>query len=181
MDIKRDIKQALHELGFAKPRKHQISPIRPLPDGQDIIVIAGTSSGKTAFYQTAGLVLQGLTVEKGISAAWAKRLPRPRNRPQKQYDRTSNKCRIFCSEPAACAIRSCNIRDKPSRASANAAPTAPARERGAEYETQQRNPYLFAETPQKLFGNPEYPCAECLHLRQTRPFFAQPIFLYRRL
>lgn len=89
MDIKRDIKQALHELGFAKPRKHQISPIRPLPDGQDIIVIAGTFSSKTAIFQTAGLVLQGLTVviepllaliynqvhelqQNGISAACAK-------------------------------------------------------------------------------------------------------------
>ncbi|WP_125115007.1 DEAD/DEAH box helicase [Agathobaculum sp. Marseille-P7918] len=198
MDIKREIKCAFHTLGLDKPRKHQMAPIKSLTDKQDTIVIAGTSSGKTAIYQTAGLVLQGLTVvikpllaliynqvhelqQKGISAAWAKKLRRPRNRPQKQYDRTSNKCRIFCSEPAACAIRSCNIRDKPSRASANAAPTAPARERGAEYETQQRNPYLFANTPQKLFGNPEYPCAEYLHPRQTRPFFAQPIFLYRRL
>lgn len=62
MDIKRDIKQALHQLGFAKPRKHQVAPIRSLTDGQDTIVIAGTSSGKTAIYQTAGLVLQGLTV-----------------------------------------------------------------------------------------------------------------------
>ena len=62
MDIKRDIKYALHALGFDKPRKHQVSPIRSLTGGQDTIVIAGTSSGKTAIYQTAGLVLQGLTV-----------------------------------------------------------------------------------------------------------------------
>lgn len=62
MDIKRDIKQALHQLGFAKPRKHQVAPIKALAAGQDTIVIAGTSSGKTAIYQTAGLVLHGLTV-----------------------------------------------------------------------------------------------------------------------
>lgn len=62
MDIKRNIKQALHELGFAKPRKHQVAPIKSLTNRQDTIVIAGTSSGKTAIYQTAGLVLQGLTV-----------------------------------------------------------------------------------------------------------------------
>ena len=62
MDIKRDIKGALHDLGFDKPRKHQIAPIKALTDKQDTIVIAGTSSGKTTIYQTAGLVLQGLTV-----------------------------------------------------------------------------------------------------------------------
>ena len=62
MDIKRDIKCALHALGFDKPRKHQVAPIKALTDKQDTIVIAGTSSGKTAIYQTAGLVLQGLTV-----------------------------------------------------------------------------------------------------------------------
>lgn len=62
MDIKRDIKCALHALGFDKPRKHQVAPIKTLTGGQDTLVIAGTSSGKTAIYQTAGLVLQGLTV-----------------------------------------------------------------------------------------------------------------------
>ena len=62
MDIKRDIKCALHDLGFNKPRKHQVAPIKALTNRQDTIVIAGTSSGKTAIYQTAGLVLQGLTV-----------------------------------------------------------------------------------------------------------------------
>lgn len=62
MDIKREIKCALHDLGFDKPRKHQVAPIKSLTDKQDTIVIAGTSSGKTAIYQTAGLVLQGLTV-----------------------------------------------------------------------------------------------------------------------
>lgn len=62
MDIKRDIKGALHDLGFDKPRKHQVAPIKSLTDKQDTIVIAGTSSGKTAIYQTAGLVLHGLTV-----------------------------------------------------------------------------------------------------------------------
>ena len=62
MDIKREIKCALHDLGFDKPRKHQVAPIKSLTDKQDTIVIAGISSGKTAIYQTAGLVLQGLTV-----------------------------------------------------------------------------------------------------------------------
>lgn len=62
MDIKRDIKCALHALGFDKPRKHQVAPVKSLTDKQDTIVIAGTSSGKTAIYQTARLVLQGLTV-----------------------------------------------------------------------------------------------------------------------
>lgn len=62
MDIKRDIKCALHDLGFDKPRKHQVAPIKTLTNRQDTIVIAGTSSGKTAIYQTAGLVLHGLTV-----------------------------------------------------------------------------------------------------------------------
>ena len=62
MDIQRNIKCALHDLGFDKPRKHQVAPIKALTDKQDTIVIAGTSSGKTAIYQTAGLVLQGLTV-----------------------------------------------------------------------------------------------------------------------
>ncbi len=62
MDIQRNIKCAFHALGFDKPRKHQVSPIRSLTDGHDTIVIAGTSSGKTAIYQTAGLVLHGLTV-----------------------------------------------------------------------------------------------------------------------
>lgn len=62
MDIKREIKCALHDLGFNKPRKHQVAPIKALTGRQDTIVIAGTSSGKTAIYQIAGLVLQGLTV-----------------------------------------------------------------------------------------------------------------------
>lgn len=38
MDIKRDIKCALHALGFDKPRKHQVSPIRSLTDGQDTMM-----------------------------------------------------------------------------------------------------------------------------------------------
>lgn len=57
MDIKRGIKYALHALCFDKPRKHQVSPIRSLTGGQDTIVIAGTSSGKTAIYQAAGLMI----------------------------------------------------------------------------------------------------------------------------
>lgn len=62
MDIKRDIKCAFHALGFDKPRKHQVAPIKSLTDKKDTIVIAGTSSGKTAIFQTAGLALKGLTV-----------------------------------------------------------------------------------------------------------------------
>ena len=37
-DIKRDIKYALHDLGFDKPRKHQVSPIRSLTGGQDTMM-----------------------------------------------------------------------------------------------------------------------------------------------
>ena len=56
MDIKRNIKQAMHELGYSKPRKHQIIPIRALTDGKDAIVHAPTGSGKTAIFATAGQV-----------------------------------------------------------------------------------------------------------------------------
>ena len=56
MNIKHDIKQAMHELGYSKPRKHQVIPIRALADGQDAIIHAPTGSGKTAIFTTAGQV-----------------------------------------------------------------------------------------------------------------------------
>ncbi|MBS6641770.1 MAG: ATP-dependent DNA helicase RecQ [Clostridiaceae bacterium] len=56
MDIKRNIKQAMQELGYSKPRKHQVIPIRALADGQDSIIHAPTGSGKTAIFTTAGQV-----------------------------------------------------------------------------------------------------------------------------
>lgn len=56
MNIKHDIKQAMHELGYSKPRKHQLVPIRALTDGKDAIVHAPTGSGKTAIFATAGQV-----------------------------------------------------------------------------------------------------------------------------
>lgn len=56
MNIKHDIKQAMHELGYSKPRKHQVIPIRALADGQDSIIHAPTGSGKTAIFTTAGQV-----------------------------------------------------------------------------------------------------------------------------
>lgn len=56
MDIKRNIKQAMQELGYSNPRKHQIIPIRALIDGKDAIVHAPTGSGKTAIFTTAGQV-----------------------------------------------------------------------------------------------------------------------------
>lgn len=56
MNIKHDIKQAMHELGYSKPRKHQLAPIRALADGKDAIIHAPTGSGKTAIFATAGQV-----------------------------------------------------------------------------------------------------------------------------
>ena len=56
MNIKHDIKQAMHELGYSKPRKHQVIPIRALADGQDAIIHAPTGSGKATIFTTAGQV-----------------------------------------------------------------------------------------------------------------------------
>ena len=55
MDIKRHLKSALKQLGFDKPRKAQIIPMKTLDAGQDAIVIAATSSGKQVIYETVGL------------------------------------------------------------------------------------------------------------------------------
>ena len=40
MDIKRHLKSALKQLGFDKPRKAQIIPMKTLDAGQDAIAIA---------------------------------------------------------------------------------------------------------------------------------------------
>ena len=55
MDIKRHLKAALKQLGFDKPRKAQIIPMKTLDAGQDAIVIAATGSGKQVIYETVGL------------------------------------------------------------------------------------------------------------------------------
>ena len=44
MDIKRHLKSALKQLGFDKPRKAQIIPMKTLDAGQDAIVIAANRS-----------------------------------------------------------------------------------------------------------------------------------------
>ena len=51
MDIKRHLKSALKQLGFDKPRKAQIIPMKTLDAGQDAIVIAATSSGIKSFHR----------------------------------------------------------------------------------------------------------------------------------
>ena len=58
MDVRRDIKQAMQALGYDKPSKHQIIPVRTLADERDAIVIAPTGAGKTAVFATAGQVHQ---------------------------------------------------------------------------------------------------------------------------
>ena len=48
MDIKRDIKYAQYQLGIEKLREHQVKPIKSILDGNDTMVIAPTSAGKSA-------------------------------------------------------------------------------------------------------------------------------------
>ena len=69
MDIKRHLKSALKQLGFDKPRKAQIIPMKTLDAGQDAIVIAATSSGKQVIYETVGLAHSDrLTIEEALNA-----------------------------------------------------------------------------------------------------------------
>ncbi len=56
MDIKRSIKSAQNQLGIEQLRKHQINPINNILDGQDTMIIAPTSAGKSAIYQVPALV-----------------------------------------------------------------------------------------------------------------------------
>jgi len=62
MDMKRDIKSAQQQLGIEKLRKHQVNPINSILDHQDTMVIAPTSSGKSAIYQVPALILPGITL-----------------------------------------------------------------------------------------------------------------------
>ena len=55
MKFKYSLQAALKQLGFDKPRKAQIIPMKTLDAGQDAIVIAATSSGKQVIYETVGL------------------------------------------------------------------------------------------------------------------------------
>lgn len=62
MDIKRDIKSAQKQLGIEKLRKHQVKPINSILDHRDTMVIAPTSSGKSAIYQVPALIFSGMTL-----------------------------------------------------------------------------------------------------------------------
>ena len=55
MDMKRQLKSALKQLCFDKPRKAQIIPMNTLDAEQDAIIIAATGSGKQVIYETVGL------------------------------------------------------------------------------------------------------------------------------
>lgn len=62
MDLKRSIKDAQNQLGIERLRKHQVKPITSILDGQDTMVIAPTSAGKSAIYQVPALILPGMTL-----------------------------------------------------------------------------------------------------------------------
>ena len=62
MDIKRDIKYAQEQLGVEKLRKHQVKPINSILEGNDTMVIAPTSSGKSAVYQIPALLFPEMTL-----------------------------------------------------------------------------------------------------------------------
>ena len=62
MDIKRDIKSAQKQLSIEKLRKHQIRPINNILEGNDTMVIAPTSAGKSAIYQIPALLFPGMTL-----------------------------------------------------------------------------------------------------------------------
>ena len=51
-----ELKPAMEKLGIKQLRTHQIKPIQSLKDGEDTIVIAGTSSGKSKIYEIPGLL-----------------------------------------------------------------------------------------------------------------------------
>lgn len=57
MNVKSEIKQAIHKLGYNKLKKQQVNAVKSLLSGNDTIVIAGTGFGKTAIYMTAGMVM----------------------------------------------------------------------------------------------------------------------------
>ena len=51
------IQYAQMQLGIVSLRKHQIKPIQSILDHRDTLVIAPTSSGKSAIYQIAALTM----------------------------------------------------------------------------------------------------------------------------
>jgi len=74
MDIKRNVKAALKQLGFETLRKDQKKPVNAILDGNDTLVVAKTSFGKSAIYQTAGLVHPDkttLVIEPTLSLLYA--------------------------------------------------------------------------------------------------------------
>lgn len=56
MKTNRSMQKAQALLGISKLRQHQIDPIKSILDGNDTLVIAPTSSGKSAIYQVPALV-----------------------------------------------------------------------------------------------------------------------------
>ena len=51
-----ELKPAMEKLGIKQLRSYQLKPIQSLKDGEDTIVIAGTSSGKSKIYEIPGLL-----------------------------------------------------------------------------------------------------------------------------
>ena len=62
MDIRKNIKSAQKQLCIEKLRKHQVKPINSILEGNDTMVIAPTSAGKSAIYQIPALVFPGMTL-----------------------------------------------------------------------------------------------------------------------
>ncbi len=63
MKTKQSIQEASTLLGITTLRKFQIKPINSILDGYDTMVIAPTSSGKSAIYQILAIV-------NGIHGKW---------------------------------------------------------------------------------------------------------------
>ena len=57
MKTDRSMQRAQAQLGISQLRKHQIDPIKSILDGKDTLMIAPTSSGKSAIYQIAALAM----------------------------------------------------------------------------------------------------------------------------
>ena len=62
MDIRQDIKTARKQLGIEELGKHQVKPINNILAGNDTMVIAPTSAGKSAIYQIPALIFPGMTL-----------------------------------------------------------------------------------------------------------------------
>lgn len=57
MKTTRSMQRAQAQLGISKLRQHQVGPIKSILDGKDTLMIAPTSSGKSAVYQVPALVM----------------------------------------------------------------------------------------------------------------------------